>query len=125
MVFILCNFAVASLFFIITAIQFWASDYLRLVLKIEDNIVFISFSVCCITGPTTGVLFGGLTVHKIGGYESKYTLLICLLFAILASAAAIPIVFYDSVIFFDINLWLVLFFGGCLLPALTGNNFNI
>lgn len=118
--YILCNLAVANLFFIITAIQFWASDYLRLVLKIDDTPVFISFAVCCITGPTAGVLFGGFVVHKIGGYESKYSLLVCLIFSILASACALPIVLFDTLIYFDINLWLLLFFGGGILPTLTG-----
>jgi MFS transporter, Spinster family, sphingosine-1-phosphate transporter len=38
----------------------------------------------------------------------------------LASASAIPIPFLDNYRILLVLLWLLLFFGGCLLPALVG-----
>jgi hypothetical protein len=37
------------------------SDYFKNVLKIEANNVFLAYSIVSLTGPTLGVLFGGIT----------------------------------------------------------------
>jgi hypothetical protein len=53
-----CVFSLSSLFFVLTGIQFWISDYLRTVLDIPQQEVFVAFAVVSITGPTLGVLIG-------------------------------------------------------------------
>jgi MFS family permease len=120
-VFLFCTLGLSSLFFIITVVQFWASDYMKDVLKIEnERTIDLSFVIVCVTSPTLGVAFGGFTSSKIGGYESKHSILLCLIYAIIASLFAIPIPLVDSILYFTIYLWLVLFFGAAILPPITG-----
>jgi hypothetical protein len=49
---------ISLLYFVVTGVQFWASDYLIKVIKADRKLVFISFSAVSITGPTLGVIFG-------------------------------------------------------------------
>jgi MFS family permease len=120
-VFLLCTLCLSSLFFIITVVQFWAPDYLKDVLLVDDEKkINWSFIIVCVSSPTLGVAFGGLTSSKIGGYESKHSILLCLIFAICASLCAIPVTLVDSIVYFTLWLWLVLFFGGAIVPAMTG-----
>ena len=61
--------ATSILFFVISGIQFWASDYMRLVLKMPEEIVFPAFSLITLTAPTLGVIVGGGMTHIFGGYN--------------------------------------------------------
>ena len=110
----------ASLYFVVTGIQFWISDYMRIVLKIDSNTVFTSFSIISITAPTSGVLYGGIVLHKCGGYTGKNVLNICMLNGILASICAVPIPFINDFELVIFLLWFLLFFGGALMPAVMG-----
>jgi len=113
--------ALSNLFFIITAIQYWASAYEKQVLGVTDeNKIFISFTVVCITSPTLGLFFGGMVSAKTGGYEAKHSILVCFIFGLLAGIAAIPVPITNDIFYFTLYLWLVLFFGGAILPNLIG-----
>jgi len=50
--------SISSLFFIVTGIQFWMTDYLRNVMKQDKTIVFLTYSFLSITAPIFGALFG-------------------------------------------------------------------
>lgn len=120
-IFILNVLALASLFFIITVVQFWATDYMKKVLLISNkDSIKLSFAIICITSPTLGVVIGGIVTTKIGGYEKKEASLLILILAALASLFAILTVFANSIITFTIFLWLVLFFGGAIIAPITG-----
>jgi hypothetical protein len=120
-VFIFSALALSNLFFIITAIQYWASDYEKNVLKISsENEIFLSFAIVCITSPTLGLFFGGIISAKTGGYESKNSIVICFVFALLAGISSIPVPFANDLYVFTFLLWLVLFFGGAILPNIMG-----
>lgn len=120
-IFILNALAQASLFFIITVVQFWGTDYMKTVLLVPNpNSIKLSFAIICITSPTLGVIVGGLITTKIGGYEKKQASLLVVILAGLASGFAILVTFADKIITFTIFLWLVLFFGGAILAPITG-----
>jgi hypothetical protein len=120
-VFLFSALALANLFFIITAVQYWAPDYLTDVLLVKNpDQVTLSFIVVCITSPTLGVIFGGILTSRIGGYESKHSILLCLIFGILAAASSIPVPLVDHIVPFTVYLWLLLFFGGAIVPTITG-----
>lgn len=53
---------ISSLYFIVTGIQFWMTDYLRNVLDQDKNIVFLTYSIHSITAPTLGALFGKIKI---------------------------------------------------------------
>jgi MFS family permease len=119
-VFVYTMLSISSLYFVVTGIQFWISDYLRAVLMVPMHQVFMSFSIVSITGPTMGVLFGGAVVSRFGGYSSKPALTICLIFGTLASVFGLPIPFLNDFPTLVVFLWLVLFFGGALMPPVMG-----
>lgn len=112
--------AICCLLFIVTGIQFWISDYMQTVLKVDPGKVFTAFAVCSITAPVLGVIAGGYLITKLGGYTNKTALEACFKISILAavSGALLPVI--DSFIIFVILMWLLLFFGASIVPGLTG-----
>lgn len=120
-VFLFSALALSNLFFIITAIQYWASDYEKNIFRPEDeNQIFLSFAIVCITSPTLGLFFGGFISSKTGGYEAKHSILICFIFGLLAGLVSIPVPFANDIFTFTLLLWIVLFFGGAILPNIIG-----
>ena len=73
-VFVGCTLCISSLYFIVTGIQFWVSDYMLTMIINDKSIVFPGYVICTITAPTLGVLVGGLLSHKVGGYKSPNAL---------------------------------------------------
>lgn len=121
-VFVFSSLSISILLYISTVITFWVSDYLKNVLKMDPDTIFILFVITCVTAPALGIVGGGLIVQKSGGYESKHSILYCFVFSCIAGGLAIlsltPVM--DSVIGFGIVLWLFLFFGGALIPNMVG-----
>ena len=116
--------SITFLFYIITGIQYWVSDYLVSELKISEKTVFITFAIVSITGPVLGVVIGGNVTTALGGYNSKSALYLALIIATLCLCSASPIAFIDNYYLFIALLWLLLFFGGSILPCLTGIMLN-
>lgn len=118
--YLLIVISVTFLYYIITGLQYWMSDYMLVVLKQQEAIVFITFGVISITGPVLGVVVGGNITTCLGGYSTRKTLYQTLSFTFLCLISALPCPFVDSFVVFCICLWFLLFFGGAILPALTG-----
>ncbi|KAL4500428.1 hypothetical protein ABPG72_003379 [Tetrahymena utriculariae] len=119
-IFIFTMFTLASLYFVVTGIQFWISDYMRTILFVDQKTVYTAFSLISITAPIFGVLMGGIALEKVGGYAGKNAINLCLFNGVLASCCAIPIPFTNRYEVVLILLWLLFFFGGSLMPAVTG-----
>jgi MFS family permease len=106
--------------------RYWATDYLITALHYEKQVVMVSFIITSATAPVAGVFFGGFVIDKFGGFKTvrgkKVTMRIVLLFGILANIAAAPATFTPPGALWMVIacLWLLLFFGGACLPALTG-----
>ena len=96
------------------------SNYLITELKQDENVVFVSFAIISITGPVLGVVVGGNVTTHLGGYNSKKALQLCIFASLLCLASAIPIPFVNSYPVFVVLLWFLLFFGGAILPCMTG-----
>lgn len=122
--FILILFSISFLYFIITGIQYWVSDYLLTVLKVDQETVFTSFGIISITGPVLGVIVGGNVTSYLGGYNSKASLKVANIVSFLCLVSAAPIAFIDSFPLFAGLLWFLLFFGGSVLPCMTGIMLN-
>lgn len=80
-----------------------------------------------ITGPTTGCGFGtdfikigGFIINKIGGYDNPKSVYYVFVFASIGIGSAVIIPFVDHFYVLGVLLWLVLFFGGAMMPGLTG-----
>lgn len=50
----------SALLFVITGIQFWIGDYLMTALEIEENVVFTTYGVVCVTAPVLGTVAGNI-----------------------------------------------------------------
>ncbi|KRX08858.1 Major facilitator superfamily domain, general substrate transporter [Pseudocohnilembus persalinus] len=127
--FLFTMLSLAALYFVVTGIQFWISDYFQLVLHQPKAKVVKYFSLVSVSAPTLGVIFGGYVIEKYGGppnggYTGAYALDICCLNGFLSAIAGIPIPFLDNFEPVIILLWLQLFFGGALMPAVMGIMIN-
>jgi sugar phosphate permease len=118
--FLIICLALTFLYYVITGIQYWVSNYLITELRQDEKVVFISFAIISITGPVLGVVVGGNVTTQLGGYNSKRALQLCIVASLLCLASALPTPFVDSFPIFVALLWFLLFFGGAILPCMTG-----
>ena len=123
-VYVLLIIGLSTLFFIITGVQYWGSDYMITELKQDEGIVFIAYAVISITGPVLGVVVGGTITTKLGGYTTFKAIKFTGISAALCVCSALPIPFVNNFPLFAILLWFLLFFGGAILPAMTGIMIN-
>ena len=116
-----CLISICSILFIITGIEFWITDYMRKILKQEDSKIFISFSIICLTSPTSGVLIGGFLIEKLGGYQNnKKAIDLILKSSIISFGFGIFLPIFNNFIIFLILMWFTIFFGASIMPGLTG-----
>lgn len=78
------------------------------------------FTFTSLSAPTLGVITGGSLIHHYGGYSSPIALKISCLMAFMALAVGVPVPFVTNFIFFFVLIWLLLFFGGFIVPVVTG-----
>lgn len=120
-VFLFSALGLSALFYVITGVQYWVSDYMDNILLIRSaNKRLLYFTIVCFTSPTFGVFFSGFFINKIGGYEQKHSILYTVILSVLACLCAVLVPLISDVFSFIVLLWLVLFFGGGILPVITG-----
>ena len=109
------------LFFSISGIQYWITDYMIETLKEPESSAHLNFGVTAITSPILGALASGWFGSKIkGGYSNKWAIPSCILAALICCLISIPVPFYKDFQYFIISIWFMLFCGGYLLPITTG-----
>ena len=120
-IFLLCIFTLAVLFYILTVIQFQGTEYMMNALGATNlTQTLMCFAIICLTSPTLGILIGSSIINYQGGYETKNSILICLISSTLSAICTIPAPFMTNIYTFTLCLWLVLFFGGAVVPPLNG-----
>ena len=67
-----------------------------------------------------GVILGGFSLSKAGGPNNLKAIIICLLFSIGAFLCSLPIPLTENFWVYVGLFWFVLFFGGAMVPILTG-----
>mmetsp|Transcript_5092 Transcript_5092/g.12342 ORF Transcript_5092/g.12342 Transcript_5092/m.12342 type:complete len:793 (-) Transcript_5092:104-2482(-) len=117
-------FSLSALYFVVTGIQYWATDYLETELNGDEKIVRLQFMLTSATAPVAGVIFGGWFVEFIGGYKGREqrrkALGWCLFFGSLACVASVFVTLVSNTWFAAALLWILLFFGGAVLPGGSG-----
>lgn len=108
------------MFFVSTVITFWGSDYLENIMAFPHSQVFLTFVVICITGPILGIFFGGLIVQNIGGYESKHSILYCIVTLAFAFVATLPLYWMNDIQVIGAIIWILMFCGGSIIPIIMG-----
>jgi len=116
--------ALSTLYFIITGIQYWISDYLQLVLKVPADEVYYVFAFICLTAPFMGIILGGFVFSSIGGYSSPKSFLWVLLISVIGSFTGLPTPLVDDKYKIYTLIWLTLFIGAFILPTMTGIMLN-
>ena len=122
--FILLCCSLDGLYFVITGIQYWITDYLINRLNQPESTVFITFGVVSISAPILGVIVGGNITTYLGGYLTKNSLYVSCVSAFLCLCCSAPIPFIMNFYVVIVLLWFLLFFGGSILPSLTGIMLN-
>ena len=74
----------ANLFYVISGILFWASDYFKDVLHEKQGTVTLCFAVTALTAPILGALCSAPVLGWAGGFSSPYAQPVCLFLSVLA-----------------------------------------
>jgi hypothetical protein len=90
-------------------------------LDADEAAVF--YTTTSITGPVGGVIVGGLVTTQVGGYNTYKAHRLMQFIGVMAVLCALPIPFVNFG-HFAYLIWFVLFFGGFLLPQVTGIMLN-
>ena len=114
----------SGLYFIVTGIQYWITQYMQVVLGASAELAMAYFVVLCFTGPIVGCIVGGLVTSWVGGYNSTKGQIVQCFGGILAMLFGIPIPFCDDIHMMAVFLWLLLFFGGFIQPQILGMMLN-
>lgn len=72
--FIMIVLANTFIFFILTGIQYWVTNYLVTELGEDETTVYSTFGVVSVTGPVLGVVIGGNVTSYLGGFRAKKAL---------------------------------------------------
>lgn len=116
--------ATCVLFYVISGILFWSTDYFMDVIHVEEKAdITVAFGLTSITGPVLGAI-ASIPLEAKVGFRSKYTLPACWVIALVCYSCAFFIPFYEprKESFYPIiaHIWFLLFFGGMLLPITNG-----
>lgn len=116
-------FSLTGLFLVVTGIQYWLPTYLKQVYGLTEDAATIFYTTVSITGPIAGVIVGGIITQYLGGYTTVYSHRLQQLVGVLAVVSAVPVPFVEFA-HFAYLIWFVLFFGGFMLPQVTGIMLN-
>lgn len=120
-IFILMNITLASMFIIVSAVQFWINDYLEYGLLIEDeNKRLYAFAFVVITSPPAGIILGGILSGKVGGYDTEKAIYIPLITSFFVCIIANIAPLTSNIFIFLPFFWIYLFLGSVLLPVANG-----
>jgi MFS family permease len=118
------SLGLSALYFVVAGIQFWITQYIVEVLQVPYRDALGAFTLVSATGPVFGVIFGGWLVDYLGGYKGPEgvarTTKIILTLGILALIVALPAAFVKEIGLLMPLIWLLLFFGGAIVPAAVG-----
>jgi MFS family permease len=118
--FVCCVLVVSNLYFVLSGIQYWISDYIVVILRLSEADAHIYFASVSITAPILGAIVSGFVGSKIGGHESPYTIPICISASVVCNLCAVMVPMFDSIKIFLPLLWIMLFAGGLMFPMLIG-----
>jgi sugar phosphate permease len=112
--------SLTALFFVISGIQYWITNYFVQVLEVDEKSANIYFALTCITSPILGALVSGKISLSFGNCDSPKAINTCIFYGIIAVCASLPFPFIDDYRICIILIWIILFCGALILPILTG-----
>ncbi|CAD8141746.1 unnamed protein product [Paramecium pentaurelia] len=118
--FVLSMLALCQLFFVLTGVQFWITDYLNSVMLMEYNLASQSFLIISITAPLSGVYLGSQILDNEGGNKGFRIMKITAIELCLASISLALIPLFDNQGIIVLLVWCLIFFGSSAIPSLMG-----
>ena len=123
--FMSCVYSYSIAQFSMGVIKFWGDDYMTNVLEENnENKKLMIYSIISLTGPTLGILFGGISGQYIGGYTVKKSIYLWICYDILSCLLGIPSIMVNSIYLYGILTWLYLFFCASVCPLSYGIMMN-
>jgi sugar phosphate permease len=122
--FLLFLLAASGFFYVVAGVLYWCPNYLEQVLLIDKNLAASFFAVVSFTAPVSGVLIGGFITSSFGGYNTRKAQQLIKNIGMFVAVIVIPMPWIDDVAIFILLVWWMLFFGGFILPSLTGIMLN-
>ena len=121
-VYVLSILSISCLYYAVTGVQYWAGDYMNRILKVHSpQKRLLYFSIICFTSPTLGVICAGYSVNRLkNGYNNIRVYNYCFVLSIFTFVTGIISAFMSKVNLFILFTWLAFFFGGAIMPILTG-----
>ena len=110
----------SRMFYMSSGILFWTTDYFRDVLNTDKDTVTFSFALLTLTAPIFGALLSTPIVNYLGGYKAPLTLPFILFLGTFGSCFSVFIPTLDDYRLVLAYLWVVIFFGGIMLPIFYG-----
>eukprot|EP00760_Papus_ankaliazontas_P029376 PhM_4_TR422/c0_g1_i1/m.15085 len=111
-----------SLYFVVTGLQLWVTAYLQDdPINADLSAIVPAFGLTSATGPVLGVVCGGILLDKLGGYAhvDRAAELGCII-GLCALVPAYACLFVENFWIFIADIWIMLFFGGAVVPIATG-----
>ena len=121
-IYVLSIFSISCIYYTVTGVQYWGGDYMNRILKIHSpQKRLLYFSIICFTSPTLGVLIAGYSVSKLkNGYNNIKVYNFCFACSILTFISGFISAFVSKINLFVLFIWIAFFFGGAIIPVLTG-----
>ena len=121
-IYVLSIFSISCIYYSVTGVQYWGGDYMNRILGIHSpQKRLLYFSIICFTSPTLGVLVAGYSVSKLkNGYNNIKVFNFCFICSILTFISGFISALVSKISLFIIFMWLAFFFGGAIIPILTG-----
>ena len=121
-VYVLSILSISCLYYAVTGVQYWAGDYMNRILKVHSpQKRLLYFSIICFTSPTLGVICAGYSVNRLKhGYNNIRVYNYCFVLSIFTFVTGIISAFMSKVNLFILFTWIAFFFGGAIMPILTG-----
>lgn len=111
----------ANLLFIFQVIHLFITDYVNNGLQMTDKKQLLYYyGIASVFGPATGGSFGGLISTKVGGYENKNSVFVCIIFGILTLIMIFPLAYATTMLIFSICLFFFFFCSSAILPTIVG-----
>jgi hypothetical protein len=99
-IYVYTTLGLASLFFVLTGIQFWITSYLTTTMDASYRLVLGSFTAISATAPVAGLLLGGSLIDWQGGYHGNEgrarTAKMCTYFGLAAAIVSVVTVFLSK-----------------------------
>ena len=118
---------ITTMYFVLMSIQYWGTDFMVVGRGYNEHQVMGWFIFASATAPTFGAILGGIVVDRMGGYRGgvkQRSFVSGTLFFIYVVGSTMGVLATSwkggGLTFVTVCIWIVLFCGGIVVPALTG-----